>query len=74
MKVQLLKFRNAKFHFCCLNSEVGVYTQGDSNKVLQQVFSFIIGDNFFLLFTNKTTFIELFNRDDFFPKGVLCPM
>ena len=42
--------------------------QCDSNKVLQQVFSFIIGDNFFLLFTNKTTFIELFNRNNSLPQ------
>ena len=40
---------------------------GDSNKVLQRVFSFIVGDNCFLLFTNKTTSFEVFNRDNFFP-------
>ena len=39
-----------------------MYIQGDSNKVLQRVFSFIIGYNFFLLFTNKITSFEVFNR------------
>ena len=45
--------------------------KGESNKVLQWVFSFIIGDNFFA-FTNKTTFFELFNRDNICRKSVPC--
>ena len=50
-----------------LSLALSISIQGDSKKLLQRVFSFIIGDTFILLFTNKTTSFEVFNRDNFFP-------